>query len=126
MKRPERLANFIGATNLKESGALLARADALVTMDTGPMHLAAAVGCPIVALFGPTSPARTGPAPNHVRRAFQPLVLVHRDGLDCVPCMKRTCARGDRACLARLEPQRVLEALERQLSPADSPGFVIG
>ena len=115
VKSPERLVSFLGATNLKESGALLARADALVTMDTGPMHLAAAVGCPIVALFGATSPARTGPAPN-VRRPVQPLVLVHNEGLDCVPCMRRTCARGDRACLARLEPQRVLEALEKQLS----------
>lgn len=128
VKRPERLENFIGATNLKESGALLARADALVTMDTGPMHLAAAVGTPLVALFGATSPARTGPAPTppHARKPKTPLPLIHSEGLTCVPCMQRTCARGDLACLARLEPQRVLEALEEQLSPANPPGSMVG
>jgi ADP-heptose:LPS heptosyltransferase len=109
--------NFIGKTNLKESGALLARADALMTVNTGPMHLAAAVGTPLVALFGATSVARTGPAPTPpgARKPKIPLTLVHNDGLDCVPCMKRECARGDLACLARQRPEDVLLALEKQL-----------
>lgn len=117
VKHPERLLNFIGATNLKESGALLRRASALVTMDTGPMHLAAAVGCPLVALFGATSTRRTGPAPPPptARIMRTPLTLVHTEGLDCVPCMERTCKRGDLACLTRLSPQSVLTALEAQL-----------
>ncbi|MGC4047959.1 MAG: glycosyltransferase family 9 protein [Armatimonas sp.] len=117
VRHPERLLNFIGATNLKESGALLVRANALVTMDTGPMHLAAAVGCPLVALFGATSTKRTGPAPPPptARVMRTPLTLVHTEGLDCVPCMERTCKRGDLACLTRLSPQAVLSALEKQL-----------
>jgi ADP-heptose:LPS heptosyltransferase len=112
-----RLLDFIGRTSLKETGALLLRADALVTMDTGPMHLAAAVGTPLIALFGPTSPERTGPAPPPptARRVKTPLTLAHKEGLECVPCLSRTCARGDLACLARLSPERVLAAIEEQL-----------
>ncbi len=117
VKSPAKLDNFIGKTNLKESGALLARADALVTMDTGPMHLAAAVGTPLVALFGATSVLRTGPAPPPpgARKPKVPLTLVHNEGLSCVPCMQRTCARGDLACLSRQRPEDVLLALEKQV-----------
>ncbi len=117
VKSPAKLENFIGKTNLKESGALLARADALVTMDTGPMHLAAAVGTPLVALFGATSVRRTGPAPPPpgARKPRVPLTLVHSDGLSCVPCMQRECARGDLACLSRQRPEDVLLALEKQV-----------
>lgn len=115
--RPERVLNFIGATNLKESGALLARADALMTVNTGPMHLAAAVGCPIVALFGAWSAERTAPAPPPpaVPRGRIPLTLTSAEGLDCFPCFEKTCRRGDTACLARLAPETILEALEQQV-----------
>ena len=88
-----RVTDFAGRTNIKELGALLARADVVVSGDTGPMHIASAVGTPLVALFGPADPDRTGPVgPRH-------LIVVNRDGLDCVPCRQRTCARGDNACM---------------------------
>lgn len=118
VERPDTVVDLVGKTSFKETGALLRRADAMVTMDTGPMHLAAAVGTPLVALFGPTAPQRTGPAPPppNARRAVLPLALVHTDGLDCVPCMSRTCRRGDLACLVRQSPESVVAAVDRQLT----------
>ncbi len=99
-------ARLDGRTGLRVLGAVLQRASVLLTTDTGPMHLAAAMGTPVVALFGPTSAARTGPyGPGHV---------VLRAGLACSPCFKRQCLTKDyepRACMLRLEPDQVVDAV---------------
>ena len=72
-----------GRTTLKEMAALAAEARAMVTNDSGPMHVAAAVGTPVVAVFGPTHPDRTGPCgPGHH-------VLVGK--APCRPCFRREC-----------------------------------
>jgi 3-deoxy-D-manno-octulosonic-acid transferase/heptosyltransferase-1 len=81
----ERALDWTGKTTLKELAALAERADLFITTDTGPMHLAAAAGGRVVALFGATAPWRTGPyGKGHV---------VVRAGLDCSPCFSRTCGR---------------------------------
>ena len=67
-----------GALDLVDLAALLARLDVLITGDTGPMHLAAAVGAPVVALFGPSNPVRYGPLTARTR--------VLRVNLPCSPC----------------------------------------
>jgi len=86
--------------------ALLERLDVLVTNDTGPMHLAAAVGTPVVALFGPTSFRRTGPwGPTH-RIVCAPV--------PCSPCYRRECDRGE-GCMAAIPVERVREAVEQLL-----------
>jgi len=108
--------DLAGKTSLKETGALLRRAALLITGDTGPMHLAAAVGTPMVALFGPTDADRTGPmasAPDRRRGNGLPMILQDRDGLACAPCMARTCLRGDQECLRRLTPERIVEEASR-------------
>ena len=84
--------------------ALLRRAAALITNDSGPMHIAAAVGTPVVAMFGPTSPARTGPyGSGHA-------VLTHQ--VPCRPCFSRSC-RNDSplACLTDITPDQVCAAV---------------
>ena len=73
-----RVVSFAGALDLPESAALFDRLDVLITGDTGPMHLAAAMGTPVVALFGPSDPARYGP------RARSERIL--RVQLPCSPC----------------------------------------
>lgn len=76
-----------GRTTLRALAAAMARCRVLVTNDTGPMHLAAAVGTPVVAIFGSSDPGRTGPLGVPAR------VLWRRD-LPCVPCLKNRCPRS--------------------------------
>ena len=99
--------SLCGQTDLPGLCALLRGMDLLITVDSGPMHWADALGVPLVAVFGATDPARTGPfrQRDHV---------VVKDGLDCRPCHSRICARGDLACLRTLEVEAVFQAaLER-------------
>jgi heptosyltransferase I len=99
--------NWCGKTTLVELGGLIQKLDLLVTVDSGPMHMAAAVGVPTVALFGPTNPARTGPYGASHR-------IVQRTELACVPCYSRRCKRPqrDHACLRELDAEQVVAAAE--------------
>lgn len=76
-----------GRTSLLELAGVLAGCDALVTNDTGPMHLAAALDTPVVALEGPADVRQTRPLGGHVR-------LVGRFDLPCVPCVRNRCPRS--------------------------------
>ena len=81
------LFSMAGRLSLMELSALLKDAKLMATVDSGPMHIAAAFSTPIVALFGPTSPARTRPLSGG------PVELVTDAGnFDCAPCFKRSCA----------------------------------
>lgn len=118
------VVDLTGKTSLKETGALLRRSTLLITGDTGPMHLAAAVGTPMVALFGPTDSDRTGPmvaAPGLRRGNGLPILLQDRTDLTCAPCMARTCARGDRECLRRLTPERIVAEASRLIRGTWTP-----
>jgi lipopolysaccharide heptosyltransferase I len=100
-----------GRFSLLRSTALFRRAELLVTGDTGPMHLAVAVGTPVVALFGPASPLRTGPY------ASDAVVLSKR--LECSPCFARQCPlkHDPPLCMQQITVdetyQAVMEALHR-------------
>jgi len=101
---PGRCRNLAGQTTLPEMVEWLRCCDAVVTNDTGPMHIAAALRKPVVSLFGPTSPARTGPY-GQLGRAL-------RHPLPCAPCMKSDCS-NPRAleCLHAVTPDRVCGAV---------------
>jgi len=75
--------NLGGKTTLRDLAYLYQRSSLLITTDSGPMHLAAAMGTPVVALFGPTDPTRTGP--------FGKGHAVIRKGLFCSPCFLKRC-----------------------------------
>jgi heptosyltransferase-1 len=79
---PGNVAAF-GRTSIMGLAALLKKASVMVTNDSGPMHIAAAVGTPTVALFGPTDPSRTGP--------YGEKHSVVRTGCDCQPCFRKSC-----------------------------------
>jgi len=95
--------DLTGRTTLGELVALVAEARAMLTNDSGPMHVAAAVGTPLVAIFGPTNPRRTGPYGSEHR------VIAGR--ADCSPCYRRHCpyAGGPRAlcCLTSVTADEV-------------------
>lgn len=97
-------ANYAGHTRLVELGGLLAQMDLVITVDSGPMHMAAALGVPVLAVFGATDPKRTGPYGVTHR------VVYHAD-LPCRPCRSRMCRHAGRrtACMVDLLPERVLE-----------------
>lgn len=101
--------DLAGKTTMKELIALLRRLRVFITNDSGPMHLAAAVGTPVIALFGPTDPARTGPyGAGHI---------VLRSGVPCSPCFSRRCANAvTMECLTAIQPQRVIEAASKLLN----------
>jgi lipopolysaccharide heptosyltransferase I len=103
LQKPARLD---GQTSLMSLAAVFERATAAITTDTGPMHLAAAIGTPVIALFGPTAPWRTGPwGDSHT--------LLRVDGLQCSPCYKKQCLTTKyekHACLQRLTVEDVVAA----------------
>jgi len=101
----EEALNLAGETSLAEAIDLLACAEAVVSNDSGLMHVSAALGRPLAAIYGSTSPAFTPPLSERVE--------VVRLGLDCSPCFERTCRFGHNNCMRELKPRAVIEALDR-------------
>jgi heptosyltransferase-2 len=95
-----------GRTDLAQTTAVLAYSDLLLTNDTGPAHVAAAVGCPVVVVFGPTNPLTTRP--------FSPTAEVVRRPPDCAPCMLRDCPI-DHRCMTAVTAEEVFERASRVL-----------
>ncbi len=107
---PEHCLNVCGATTLPEMVEWVRRCDLMITNDTGPMHVAAALGKPLVALFGPTAPERTGP--------YGQLENVLRLNLPCSPCLKSVCTfEKTDECLRALVPALVIDRVQKLLAP---------
>jgi len=96
-----------GATTIRELMAVVKRCRLLITNDTGPMHIAAAFGVPVVAVFGPTDWRTT--APYGQERSMV------REAVDCAPCLLRECPI-DHRCMTRITVDRVYEAAVQQLN----------
>lgn len=102
----EKGINLGGKTSLTVLAEIYKRALAVITTDSGPMHLAAAVGAPVIALFGPTDPARTGPyGQGHT---------VIRADLPCSPCLLKKCPT--KKCMEEITPAMVFKALEGKIN----------
>ena len=101
--------NLVGKTDILQLGALLERCDVCLTCDSGPMHIAAAVGTPTVALFGPTSPVRHHPYGTGHTVVEKPV--------SCRPCYKQTCHRQDapHLCMKEISTAEVVSALRNKL-----------
>lgn len=97
-----------GDTSLAEAIDLMSCTTAVVSNDSGLMHVAAALQRPLVAVYGSTSPQFTPPLAERV--------AIVRIDLDCSPCFERTCRFGHYHCLTQLAPAQVLEALENVLN----------
>ena len=95
--------NLAGSTSLIEAIDLLAACHTVISNDSGLMHIAAAVGCKIVALYGSTSPSYTPPLSQQVE-------ILHTD-IACRPCFKRECPLGHLKCLTELKADKVIQAI---------------
>jgi ADP-heptose:LPS heptosyltransferase len=97
--------SLAGRTSLGELAELIGRAEIFIGIDSGPTHIAAALGVPLVAIYGPTDPTITGPqGSNHI--------ILHKPR-DCGPCVTPTCE--DRSCLAAISAEEVIAAIEQLL-----------
>lgn len=103
----KRVKNVAGGLSLRETATLLVSAQCVISVDTGIMHLAAALGCPVIALHGPTTPFQCGGIGPGV-------VSVEPDGLPCRPCLylgfEKGC--GENRCMQRISVQQVKNVFE--------------
>ncbi|MEA3297069.1 MAG: lipopolysaccharide heptosyltransferase II [candidate division Zixibacteria bacterium] len=107
--------NLAGRTNLREAGAILSRARIFIGNDSGPAHLAAAVGVPLVVLSGADDPKETSPLSPRKR-------VIYLEHLGCISCVKNVCSlKGDRhmQCMKNITVDMVATAVEELLSQND-------
>jgi lipopolysaccharide heptosyltransferase II len=106
-----RVLNLAGKTSLGQLAALLQRVDLLITGDSGPMHIAGAVGTPLIAIHGPTDPAHSGPV--------SPRATILKSGIWCSPCYNAKdsadCRYVTTQCMKNILPARVYEVVQQQL-----------
>ena len=95
--------NLAGSTSLGDAIGILASTEALVTNDSGLMHIACALRRPVVALYGPTNPDHTPPL-----SALAKVLWLH---LDCAPCQQRICPLGHQNCMQGISAKMVWEPL---------------
>ena len=112
LRAHEQAINLAGKTSLTQLAGLLARADLLITGDSGPMHIAAAVGTPLIAIHGPTDPAMSGPV--------SPRATILRSDIWCSPCYTAKgkpadCRFFTTQCMKDITPEQVLEVIHTKL-----------
>ncbi len=98
------VSNLTGQTTLPELVEVIGHARAVISCDTGPMHLASALNIPLVALFGPSDPRRTGPYRGRVIRGTAP----------CVPCNRKRCSTTE--CMRSITPDMVVSELAKEIA----------
>jgi len=101
-----------GRTTLLHYAAIIKRCDLCVGNDNGPMHMAAALGTPVVALFGPSNPREWGPRGEKVQVLYK--------GLDCRRCFHPTCERGEESCMKQISVEEVFAAAKKLLSTKEA------
>ena len=94
--------NLMGKTHLSQLIVLMKQSVLFIGNDGGPMHIAAAVGCPVLGLFGPTDPAVWGPRGSNVKVIYK--------GLDCEDCFYPGCFRGEESCMRQISVEEVCQA----------------
>jgi len=106
LKNPKFIINACGKTTVNQLAGLIKKCDVYISADSAPLHIAASVGVPFIALFGPTDPRRhLVPAKNYL--------LIKKD-LPCSPCYKPKCKT--KACMESISAEEVLAAVEKFLN----------
>lgn len=105
---PDVILNLCGQTELTDAIDIMAHANAIVSNDSGLMHLAAALNKPLVAVYGATSPSFTPPLNEHAKTL--------QISVDCGPCFQRQCPEQHHRCMQDLSPQQVITQLDALLA----------
>lgn len=103
---PSQVINLAGKTLLRELIALIEACNLFLTNDSGPMHVASAVGTPLVAIFGPTNDISTGP--------YQGGTVIHKH-VSCSPCYRRECPLADFRCMKEITVEEVYKKIQKLL-----------
>jgi len=111
---PAGVVNLCGQTALVDAVDLLSICRAAVSNDSGLMHVAAAVGIPLVGIYGSSTPDYTPPLSERA-------AVLYRN-LDCSPCFKRVCPYGHTRCLHEILPQQVYTALSEKIKQEEVAG----
>jgi heptosyltransferase II len=109
--RPGHCRDLAGKTSLDQAIALIASARAMVSNDSGLMHVAAAFRVPQVAVFGSSSPLHTPPLNDRATVLWLKNDAAYQPPLDCAPCYARVCPLGHTRCLNDISAERVLSYL---------------
>ena len=115
-ERPKTGRNLAGKTDLSQAMALIASSQAMLSNDSGLMHVAAAMGVPQVAVFGSSSPLHTPPLNDKAVVLWLKNEASYQPPLDCAPCFERSCPLGHLRCLNDLTPERVEQAWREVVS----------
>ncbi len=107
MQTSNSLLNLSGKTSVRELISLISECDVFLTNDSGPLHIAYAVGTPLVAIFGSTDPGLTGP--------HNKVSSIIKEDFDCSPCFERTCKKGDMRCMYAITAEEVYLAIAKML-----------
>lgn len=110
----EKVMSMAGKTSLRELISLISEVDVFVSNDSGPMHIAYAVGTPLIAIFGSTDPALTGPPPDGN--------IILKKEIKCSPCFERECKEERLICMDAITVDEVFNAI-RQLTPSNPAVF---
>lgn len=113
---PRRARSLAGQTDLSQAMALIAASQAVLSNDSGLMHVAAATGVPQVAVFGSSSPVHTPPLSDKAVVVWLKNEASYQPALDCAPCFERNCPLGHLRCLNDLTPERVAQAWREVVS----------
>jgi heptosyltransferase-2 len=108
--KPQHCQNLAGRTTLDQALAAIAAAKAMVSNDSGLMHVAAALGVPQVAIFGSSSPLHTPPLSALAQVLWLKTDAAYQPPLDCAPCFARECPLGHTRCLNDIAPAEVARA----------------
>lgn len=106
------LVNLAGRTSLTDAVDLLSLCALIISNDSGLMHVACAVGCPVAVVYGSTSPSFTPPLAGDAE--------IVSDELPCSPCFKRNCPLGHKNCLTQLHASRLFPIVDRHLGSTPS------
>ncbi len=103
------ILNLAGKTSLRELISVISECDVFLTNDSGPLHIAYAVGAPLVAIFASTDPKLTGPPLGAANN------LVITTDLSCSPCFERTCKNNDLRCMHAITSEEVYHGIKKVL-----------